>query len=186
MPNFEAVRWARTGHDIRRRFSAVTTQPSHSLGAGLALCIDCAVRVQDRGRPKSSSGKMRETPLIAGYSLRLSILTPRAHEKGGTRSVVRAILAPPSKESTLAIELPKPTTVDEVEAHNRIVRQPSTDRACYRKVCARCDAEGKFAPHDLRRRDLRLIVEHSVLCVTVWLAGSLPPSKTPAWTKLPM
>ena len=84
--------------------------------------------------------------------------------------LLRETLTPPSKESTLAIELPKPTTVDEVDAHNRIVRQPSADRACYRKVCARCDAKGKFAPHELRRRGLRLVVEHSVLCMIVWLA----------------
>ena len=68
------------------------------------------------------------------------------------------------------IELPKPTTVSEVETHNGAVRQRGSDRACYRKVCARCDALEPFAPHDLRRRGLRLIVDHSVLCVTVWLA----------------
>ncbi len=27
-----------------------------------------------------------------------------------------------------------------------------------------------FAPHELRRRGLRLIVAHTVLCVTIWLA----------------
>jgi hypothetical protein len=82
----------------------------------------------------------------------------------------RATLDPPPKESVLAIEPPKPTTVDEVEEHNRIVRQPSADRACYRKACARCDAKEEFAAHELRRRGLRLIVDHSVLCMTVWLA----------------
>ena len=79
-------------------------------------------------------------------------------------------LAPPLNESVLAIELPKPTTVDEVQKHNRAVRRRSADRACYRNVCARCDSDREFAPHELRRRGLRLIVDHSVLCLTVWLA----------------
>ena len=74
------------------------------------------------------------------------------------------------KETTISIVLPKPTTASEVEAHNHAVRQQGADRTCYRKVCARCDADGRFAAHDLRRRGLRLIVDHSVLCVTVWLA----------------
>jgi hypothetical protein len=51
-----------------------------------------------------------------------------------------------------------------------MVRQRSTERACYRKICARCGQEGRFAPHELRRRGLRLIVGHSVVCVIVWLA----------------
>ena len=57
-----------------------------------------------------------------------------------------------------------------METHNLAVRQRSADRVCYGKTCARCLEPGPFAPHDLRRRGLRLIVEHSVLCVTVWLA----------------
>ncbi len=84
--------------------------------------------------------------------------------------LLRATLAPPSNESVLAIEPPKPTTVDEVLTHNRAVRRPSADRSCYRKTCARCDASGRFAPHELRRRGLRLVVDHSVLCMIVWLA----------------
>ena len=68
------------------------------------------------------------------------------------------------------IELPEPTTVSEVESHNGAVRQRGADRSCYRKVCARCDASERFAPYDLRRRGLRLVVDHSVLRVTVWLA----------------
>ena len=79
-------------------------------------------------------------------------------------------LAPPQGKLVSNIELPKPTTVSEVESHNGAVRQRGADRPCYRKACARCDADGRFAPHDLRRRGLRLIVDHSVLCVTVWLA----------------
>ena len=79
-------------------------------------------------------------------------------------------LAPPSNESVLAIELLKPTTADEVHKHNRAVRQPSADRACYQEVCARCDSDKGFVAHELRRRGLRLIVDHAVLCMTVWLA----------------
>ena len=68
------------------------------------------------------------------------------------------------------IELPQPTTVREVEQHNRAVRQRGADRICYRGCCARCGKPGRFAPHELRRRGLRLIVDHAVLCVIVWLA----------------
>ena len=67
------------------------------------------------------------------------------------------------------IELPKPTTVNEVEQHNRAVGRRGMDRICYRDCCARCGRPGPFAPHELRRRSLRLIVDYAVLCVTVWL-----------------
>lgn len=70
----------------------------------------------------------------------------------------------------MSIELPTPVTVSEVEEHNRVVRQRSSDRVCYRKSCIRCDSGERFAPHDVRSRGLRLIVGHAVLCVTVWLA----------------
>jgi len=80
-------------------------------------------------------------------------------------------LAPPiKKDLAISIELSKPATVSEVEEHNRVVRQRSSVRVCYRKSCARCDAGERFGPHDVRSRGLRLIVGHSVLCLTVWLA----------------
>jgi hypothetical protein len=60
--------------------------------------------------------------------------------------------------------------VSEVERHNRAVCQPGATRACYRNSCARCEHSGRFAPHELRRRGLRLIVDHTVLCLTIWLA----------------
>lgn len=68
------------------------------------------------------------------------------------------------------IEPPAPTAVREVEEHNRAVRRRGSGRVCYRKSCAHCDAEERFRPHDVRSRGLRLIVGHSVLCMTVWLA----------------
>ena len=68
------------------------------------------------------------------------------------------------------IELPQPTTVSEVDQHNGAVRQRGADRICYRDGCARCGKPGRFAPHELRRRGLRLIVDYAVLCVVVWLA----------------
>ena len=74
------------------------------------------------------------------------------------------------KKLAISIELPKPTTVHEVEEHNRAVRRPSSVRVCYRDFCGRCEAPGRFAPHELRRRGLRLIVGHTVLCLAVWLA----------------
>jgi len=74
------------------------------------------------------------------------------------------------EKTAISIELPKPTTVVEVETHNCAVRRRSADRACYRTSCARCGKLAPFAPHQLRPRGLRLIVDHTVLCVTVWLA----------------
>ncbi len=80
-------------------------------------------------------------------------------------------LAPPiKKDLAICIELPAPTAVSEIEEHNRAVRRRGADRICYRKSCARCDAEDRFAPHDVRRRGLRVIVRQTVLCLTVWLA----------------
>ena len=77
---------------------------------------------------------------------------------------------PPTKDLAIHIELPHPTTVSEVEEHNRTVRRPSVERACYRKLCGRCQQPGPFGPHELRRRGLRLVVEHTVLPMTIWLA----------------
>jgi hypothetical protein len=69
----------------------------------------------------------------------------------------------------MAIVLPEPTTVADVDAHNEAVRRPAADRVCYRKACARC-GKLEFAAHELRRRGLRLVVAQAVLCLTVWLA----------------
>ena len=92
-------------------------------------------------------------------------------KKGGTRSVSRVTLAPPfKKDLAISIEPPKPTTVSEVDEHNLAVRRRGSGRVCYRKSCARCNGGERFAPHDVRSRGLRLIIGHSVLCVTVWLA----------------
>jgi hypothetical protein len=74
------------------------------------------------------------------------------------------------KDLAINIELPRPTTVGEVEEHNQAVRRQSADRACYRQLCSRCGERGRFAPHELRRRGLRLLVEHTVLCMSIWLA----------------
>jgi hypothetical protein len=70
----------------------------------------------------------------------------------------------------MPIELCVSTTPKEVEDHNRAVCRRGPDRAWHRQSCARCDNPGPFAPHDLRRRGLRLIVNHMVLVVTTWLA----------------
>ena len=60
--------------------------------------------------------------------------------------------------------------VREIERHNQAVRRPRTVRVCYRKSCARAAHPGRFAPHELRCRGLRLNVNHTVLCLTTWLA----------------
>jgi hypothetical protein len=98
-------------------------------------------------------------------------------KKGGARSFWPAILAPPlKKDLAIPIELPVPTTASEVEKHNQAVCQRGAVRARCRESCARCRNPDRFAPHDVRRRGLRLLVEHAVLhapcviCVTVWLA----------------
>ena len=87
------------------------------------------------------------------------------------------MLAPPQeKDSAIPIELPVPTTVSEIEKHNRAVCRAGAVRARYRKSCARCRNRDRFAPHDVRPRGLRLLVEHAVLhaacivCLKVWLA----------------
>ena len=78
--------------------------------------------------------------------------------------------SPIKKDFAVSIKLPSPTTVSEVEEHNRVVRRQSDDRACYRKFCSRCQQPGPFSPHELRRRGLRLVVEHTVLGLMIWLA----------------
>ena len=49
------------------------------------------------------------------------------------------------------------------------MRRRSADRACYRQSCSRCGQRDRFAPR-VRRRGLRLLMEHTVLCVIIWLA----------------
>ena len=56
-------------------------------------------------------------------------------------------LTPPvEKDLAISIELPRPTTVIEVEEHNQAVRRQSADRVCYRQLCSRCGERGRFAP----------------------------------------
>ncbi len=62
------------------------------------------------------------------------------------------------------------TTEREVEEHNQAVMRRGAERRCSLERCARCGSEKPFAPHDLRRRGLRLVVNHVVLCMNVWLA----------------
>jgi hypothetical protein len=57
-----------------------------------------------------------------------------------------------------------------VRKHNESVQRVGSDRRCYGELCARCQSRGGFRPHDVRRRGLRIVLEHAVLVVTVWLA----------------
>ena len=57
-----------------------------------------------------------------------------------------------------------------IKQHDTDVRKNSRDRVCYRTVCAGCGKNAPFAPHGLRRRTLRYIVENSVVCVVIYLA----------------
>lgn len=56
-----------------------------------------------------------------------------------------------------------------VNRHNEAVRTVSENRVRYRGNCAICNGE-QFAPHELRRRTLRLIVAQRVLVMTLWVA----------------
>lgn len=58
----------------------------------------------------------------------------------------------------------------QVEQHNQSVRRRGSERACYRKCCARCHSPAPFAPHEVRPRGLRVIVNRTVIVLTVWLA----------------
>ena len=91
-------------------------------------------------------------------------------KNGGARPVYDNPRSPLEKDLAISIELPRLTTVGEVEEHNQAVRRRSVDRTCYGGRCSRCGQGGRFAPHELRRRGLRLIVGGTVVCMTIWLA----------------
>ena len=59
---------------------------------------------------------------------------------------------------------------DEIKKHNAAVRRNSRDRVRYRKVCAVCEKDEGFAPHELRSRWLRFVVGNKVERVRIWLA----------------
>jgi hypothetical protein len=73
-------------------------------------------------------------------------------------------------QSVSGIDQPTRGTEAQVQQHNRFVQRRGAERTCYRKFCARCESPGPFAPHDVRSRGLRTIVEHTVLLLTVWIA----------------
>jgi hypothetical protein len=56
-----------------------------------------------------------------------------------------------------------------VNQHNNAVRTLAENRVCYREHCAICNGQ-RFAPHELRRRSLRLIVAQRVVVMTLWVA----------------
>lgn len=63
--------------------------------------------------------------------------------------------------------------MDFINRHNELVRTNSGDRLCYRNTCANCgesDKKQRFAPHELRRRSLRYIVDNRVESAVIWLA----------------
>ena len=70
----------------------------------------------------------------------------------------------------VSIDLPKPEAEAQVLQHNQGVQRVGANRTCYVELCARCKAKDDFAPHDVRRRGLRIVLETSVLVVVVWLA----------------
>ena len=70
----------------------------------------------------------------------------------------------------MSIDLTNSEAEAQVRQHNRSVQCAGADRTCYVKLCARCDARDAFAPHDVRPRGLRIVLDNVVLCMTVWLA----------------
>jgi hypothetical protein len=56
-----------------------------------------------------------------------------------------------------------------VNQHNDAVRTVSEKRVRYRENCPICNGR-RFAPHELRRRSLRLIVAQCVVVMTLWIA----------------
>ena len=89
------------------------------------------------------------------------------------------------KDLAIGIELRRPTTVSEVEKHNQAVGRPGADRKRYRGICGRCGHGDDFAPHDVRRRGLRLLIGNTVLCMTVWLARWRCRKCRRVWTDYP-
>ena len=56
-----------------------------------------------------------------------------------------------------------------IKEHNERVRRIGRNRACYRSGCANCK-KTDFAPHDLRRRELRWMAGNQVASEVIWLA----------------
>ena len=57
-----------------------------------------------------------------------------------------------------------------IKQHGISVRKDSPHRVCYRTVCTGCGKNAPFAPHGVRRRTLRYIVDNRVVCTVIWLA----------------
>ena len=58
----------------------------------------------------------------------------------------------------------------EINKHNDAVRRNSRDRVRYRTICVGCEENELFAPHELRRRQLRYILGNQVIRTVIWLA----------------
>ena len=58
----------------------------------------------------------------------------------------------------------------EIKRHNHDVSQGPNQRVCYQNVCTACRKSGPFAPHQVRARNLRYIVQNTVVCARIWLA----------------
>lgn len=71
-----------------------------------------------------------------------------------------------------------------VNRHNEAVRTVSESRVRYRRDCAICSND-RFAPHELRRRSLRLIVANRVLIITIWVARWRCLECRRVWTDYP-
>ena len=94
-----------------------------------------------------------------------------AHKK---RSEICCATGPHSSKTKGCLVVSIDPKISEAEAqvlqHNAVVVRSGADRTCYVELCARCKASKRFAPHDVRRRGLRIVLENAVLCLTIWLA----------------
>ena len=59
---------------------------------------------------------------------------------------------------------------EQIKNHNAAVRRNSRDRVRYRKTCAVCVKGEVFAPHEVRCRWLRYILDNQVRIERLWLA----------------
>lgn len=78
-----------------------------------------------------------------------------------------------------------PAISAEVKRHNEAVQRRGKERVCYRKVCGGCGEKGPFAPHDVRDRELRVIVANEVHRCRVWLARWHCPHCAKRFTDFP-
>jgi hypothetical protein len=80
------------------------------------------------------------------------------------------LLAGRNTVSSIVSTTPLSSLEVQINEHRKALEQPGPQRRCYRSHCLRCQAAGPFAPHDVRRRGLQVIVGSVVREFSIWLA----------------